>query len=200
MRASPDLWELPEERLTHSLTGKLEHNFYNRCPPAKRPRFLRGSSQHPSSPPLSPKEEPTTSKNTESQPPGTEDTKPAQTRKRFGKKSKAPKPEHDSSLLRALHTTFWLRWWGAGFLKLLADTLKTTTPLLNKVILTWLTNSYYYYRLTEAERTAAGITQQPKGIGYGIGLAVGLFAMQGMLRIPRCGRFLMYCSQRFRVW
>lgn len=58
------------------------------------------------------------------------------------------------------------------------DTLKTTTPLLNKVILTWLANSYIYHRLSDEEK-ASGIVPKPKGIGYGIGLAFGLFAMQG---------------------
>ena len=60
------------------------------------------------------------------------------------------------------------------------DTLKTTTPLLNKVILTWLTDSYVYARTTEAQRAVLG-SPKPKGIGYGIGLAVALFVMQGIL-------------------
>jgi ATP-binding cassette, subfamily C (CFTR/MRP), member 1 len=59
-----------------------------------------------------------------------------------------------------------------------ADTLKTTTPLLNKVLLTWLVNSYIYYRLSDEEK-AAGNIAKPKGVGYGIGLAFGLFVMQG---------------------
>lgn len=54
------------------------------------------------------------------------------------------------------------------------DTLKTTTPLLTKVILTWLTNSYLHHNVPES-----GVPKQ-KGIGYGVGLAIGLFAMQGM--------------------
>jgi len=51
--------------------------------------------------------------------------------------------------------------------------------LLTKVILTWLTDSYIYVRSTHAQRAVPGI-QKPQGIGYGIGLAVALFAMQGM--------------------
>jgi hypothetical protein len=58
------------------------------------------------------------------------------------------------------------------------DTLQTTTPLVNKVILTWLTDAYVYHRLTD-EQKAAGDVKQPQGIGYGIGLAFALFAMQG---------------------
>lgn len=58
-----------------------------------------------------------------------------------------------------------------------ADTLKTTTPLLNKVLLTWLTDAYFYVRTTEAQR-AALVISKPRGIGYGIGLAVALFVFQ----------------------
>ena len=56
------------------------------------------------------------------------------------------------------------------------DTMKTTTPLLNKVILDWLAESYLYGKLSDTERTAV---PKPRGIGYGIGLAFALFVMQG---------------------
>ena len=59
------------------------------------------------------------------------------------------------------------------------DTLKTITPLLNEIILTWLMDSYMYVRTTEAQRAVNGIPK-PRGIGYGIGLAVALFMMQGI--------------------
>lgn len=49
---------------------------------------------------------------------------------------------------------------------------------MNKVILTWLTNSYVYYKAGPAAAAAAGIAK-PQGIGYGIGLGFALFAMQG---------------------
>ncbi|THG96760.1 hypothetical protein EW026_g5132 [Hermanssonia centrifuga] len=77
----------------------------------------------------------------------------------------------------ALHNTFFWRWWIAGALKLFSDTLKTTTPLVNKVILTWLSASFAYYKLGPEAAAAEGITQ-PQGIGYGIGLAFALFVMQ----------------------
>ncbi len=57
-------------------------------------------------------------------------------------------------------------------------TLNTTTPLVNQVLLTWLTKSFVYFKATDAERTALGL-QKPQGIGYGIGLAFAIFAMQG---------------------
>jgi hypothetical protein len=58
------------------------------------------------------------------------------------------------------------------------ETLRTTTPLVNQILLTWLVNSYIYVRLTDEERQAFNIGK-PQGIGYGIGLAFALFAMQG---------------------
>ncbi|KAG6873111.1 hypothetical protein C0995_002774 [Termitomyces sp. Mi166 len=86
-------------------------------------------------------------------------------------------PVYDSSLFKALHAAFFKRIWIAGAFHLCSDTLKTTTPLLNKVILTWLTNSYIYYRLSD-EQKASGIIEKPQGIGYGVGLAFALFVMQ----------------------
>jgi ATP-binding cassette subfamily C (CFTR/MRP) protein 1 len=58
------------------------------------------------------------------------------------------------------------------------DTLKTTSPLLSKVFLAWLTEAYIYHRLPD-EVKASGQVKQPLAIGYGIGLAFALFAMQG---------------------
>ena len=119
----------------------------------------------------------------------------------FGKRKKKGldnEPKHDSSLLKALHSVFWIQFWLAGLLKfvsgvlsldclvagpfhsrlLVVDTLNTTTPLVNQVLLTWLTNSYIYFRASEDERTTLGL-QKPQGIGYGIGLAFAIFVMQG---------------------
>jgi ATP-binding cassette, subfamily C (CFTR/MRP), member 1 len=36
-----DLWQLPPPRLTQNLSDRVERNFFARCPPAKRPAFLR---------------------------------------------------------------------------------------------------------------------------------------------------------------
>lgn len=118
--------------------------------------------------------------------------------------------KYDASLLKAIHKTFFFRWWAAGILTLAAstwlmlvasyvyltvhlhlltavfrsgwpasDTLNTTTPLLNKRLLSWLGDSYAYWRLSPEEAAAAGLSR-PQGIGYGIGLAFALFVMQGM--------------------
>ena len=52
------------------------------------------------------------------------------------------------------------------------------TPLVNKVLLTWLTNTYVFYKAGPELAAAQGLSK-PQGIGYGIGIAFGLFAMQG---------------------
>ncbi|KIM72411.1 hypothetical protein PILCRDRAFT_16141 [Piloderma croceum F 1598] len=84
---------------------------------------------------------------------------------------------YDPSLLKALHRTFFIRWWSGGILFLLANTLQTTTPLVNKIMLTWLTDSYVYYCLTD-EQKAVGVITKPRGVGYGIGLVFALIVVQ----------------------
>jgi len=215
-----DLWTLPNDRLTSTLATEIEENFYARCPPELRPD-LAGSQS--SGPPASAKKEEARS---ESVPPSTpvEDKEKQeggmditttkwwswfQMRPKTFTIDSAGNKQYDSSLLKALHRTFFIRWWTGGILLLLAgefhctiflcqtlmtrfvcpsctDTLQTTSPLVNKVILTWLTDAYVYHRLTD-EQKATGHVKQPQGIGYGIGLAFALFAMQGPL--------LLYNSQ-----
>ncbi|KAI0700340.1 ATP-dependent bile acid permease [Cytidiella melzeri] len=85
--------------------------------------------------------------------------------------------KEDSSLAAALYMTFRWQWWIAGLLKLASDTLKTTTPLLNQRLLTWLTASYMFYKAGPEAAATAGMNK-PQGIGYGIGLAFALFALQ----------------------
>jgi hypothetical protein len=48
-----------------------------------------------------------------------------------------------------------------------------------RALLTWLIESYAWVRLTD-EQKAAGIISEPKGIGKGVGLSVGLFLMLRM--------------------
>ena len=46
MTISADLWELPLSQLTSVITDKTEKNFYSRCPPEKRPRFMNKETQN----------------------------------------------------------------------------------------------------------------------------------------------------------
>ena len=182
-----DLWELPQPRLTNTITADVERNFYSRCPSNKRPAFIHLLS---SDVPLSDSELGKTESISEGKGDKPGDVEPSKTEETTKK--------YDESLFKALHHTFFKRIWVSGFLLVISgkrkkklyfgmywffvtfayttDTLRTTTPLLNQVILTWLADSYVYFRLSDTERTAI---PKPRGIGYGIGLAFALFAMQG---------------------
>ncbi|KAJ7730232.1 multidrug resistance-associated ABC transporter [Mycena maculata] len=164
-----DLWELPEPRLTAQTTDALEKNFYPRCPPEQRPRVFRESEESVA--------ETTSAGSVDEKKGGTskESEEAPEKPRRFWQRK--PKKQFDSSLFLAIHRTFFWRIWTGGIFKLLSDTLKTTTPLLNKVILTWLAASYAYYNASEEER-ASGLIPKPRGIGYGIGLGCALFVMQ----------------------
>ncbi|KAG6873113.1 hypothetical protein C0995_002776 [Termitomyces sp. Mi166 len=153
-----DLWELPSDRLTSAVTDATEAQFYSRCEPDKRPRFMQSGQM-----PYDEKEEVETDKEHVNEP--------------TPKSSRKKKPRYDESLFYALLRTFASRICWAGSFKLCGDTLKTTTPLVSKVLLAWLTNSYVYHRLSD-EQKASGQFGKPQGIGYGIGVAFALFAMQ----------------------
>jgi len=182
--AKPDLWEFPEHLRTSSIANKVEANFFQRCPPEQRPSFLR-----PQTPDFLP-------------PPSLKDSVKASDHDLETSYDYVPggkkKPVYDSSLARALHETFFYRWWFAGLLKLgsgassrlilidgpflthnaYPDTLRATAPLVTRIFLAWLAKSYTYYHLTDAEK-AVPLSKRPQGIGYGIGLAFALFSMQG---------------------
>ncbi|KAF8815566.1 multidrug resistance-associated ABC transporter [Phlegmacium glaucopus] len=170
-----DLWELPKPRHTDTITANVERNFYSRCPSDKRPIPMRHS------PPDTPLDDLELSKTesdiavNEEKPENVEPSKPEQAT------DKSKEKKYDESLFKALHHTFFRRIWASAALLLISDTLRTTTPLLNKVLLTWLADSYVYFRLSDTERAAAASLGlfKPRGIGYGIGLAFALFVMQG---------------------
>ncbi|KAF8960708.1 ATP-dependent bile acid permease [Flammula alnicola] len=161
-----NFWELPASRHTVTITDTVERNYYSRCPPEKRPLFMRDTVSDDYKPPtmtataMQDREEKEETKSTADSP-------------------QKPSP-YDESLFKALCLAFKPRIWGSGILLLASDTLKTTTPLLNKVLITWLTESYVYFHLSETERAIAAAEgfSKPRGIGYGIGLSVALFVMQ----------------------
>lgn len=173
-----DLWSLPNDRLAAVITDQVELNFFSRCEPGTRPLLFQEPESNPSSSGKVNEQSEDANVNDEKFMPS-ESEPHAQTQRRrwFSKGSDRQKITYDASLVRALHRTFFLRIWVAGMLNLASDTLKTTTPLLTKVILNWLVNSYVYNRLSDQEK-ASGIIPKPKGVGYGIGLAFCLFVMQ----------------------
>lgn len=170
-----DFWTLPDKYLTSSITDRVERNFYARCPPEKRPLHLKAELLQEGEA----LEDTTSDTDVEEGTKEEKDTSAVPKPARGGKAKKAR--VYNESLFKAIMQTFSTQIWFAGFLKLGSDTLKTTTPLVNKVLLQWLTDSYVYHRLSEAERAAAvesGAMSKPRGIGFGIGLAFALFAMQ----------------------
>ena len=68
--------------------------------------------------------------------------------------------------------------WCLIWLTLILDTLRATTPLIAKAFLTWLVNVYAYHHF-DGSGNPASPPNKPQGVGYGIGLALALFAMQG---------------------
>ncbi|TFK49961.1 multidrug resistance-associated ABC transporter [Heliocybe sulcata] len=179
-----DFWCLPDTKSTANLSREVERNFYDRCPPEKRPSFLHNcdvdtsksvdTQQVAESDPEKPDSEAKVDNedarvgNNEAVP----DTKKTNT------ESKKGETKYDESLLLALNKTFFYIWWSGGVLKLGADALNITTPFVTRALLTYLTEAHAAYHLTPEEREAAGLTNV-RGIGYGIGLAIAIFVMQG---------------------
>ncbi|SJL01376.1 uncharacterized protein ARMOST_04697 [Armillaria ostoyae] len=160
-----DLWHLPQKYTTTSITDDVEINFYSRCPPEQRPFSLRHKFPSDIEHTWSPKESLGDVENTA-----------------LDTEKVAVRTVYDSSLTKALHRIFFIRFWSAGICRLAGDTLRTTTPLVTKLLLAWLTASYEYYRLPD-EQKASGVMDRPKGIQYGIGLGFAIFAMQATANV-----------------
>ncbi|KZT03607.1 multidrug resistance-associated ABC transporter [Laetiporus sulphureus 93-53] len=190
-----DLWQLPPERLTDALTDVVEREFYARCSPDKRPRFLRQAETNKNDRPIS---EQSTRIVTVEDEKSISDTEPVIDEKKDvdveanttpieelsqGTETSDTGHKYDESLLKALHNAYFSLWWTAGFLTLIGTMLNTTSPLVNQVILTWLEDVYIYWKLPESERV---VIDKPKGIGYGIGLAFALFVMQEASSLMTC--------------
>ncbi|KAI0635675.1 P-loop containing nucleoside triphosphate hydrolase protein [Trametes polyzona] len=75
-----------------------------------------------------------------------------------------------ASLTLALNDSIKWWFWSGGILKLIADCAQVTSPLLVKAIINFATDSYAAHR--------AGRYEDVPPIGKGIGLAIGLFALQ----------------------
>ena len=117
-----DLWELPTQRQTASLSDEIERNFYARCSPDKRPVEFRNLDSDP----------PTTSRpstaidddeelekggaDPEKVAPADDEVKTDEMKAGPKRKSKQ-KPKYDASLVKALHVTFFWRFWAGGILK-----------------------------------------------------------------------------------
>jgi ATP-binding cassette, subfamily C (CFTR/MRP), member 1 len=206
--SAPDLWQLPPPKLTARLAERVEGNFYARCPPEERPYFLQPPKGDPGSDVKEKGGKRDESADIEKRDSddvdikrgaSADDTVAAAPEVSKGKwqrprlstrptgttpTTRKGEPKYDRSLLRALHATFWVRWWSAGVARLCSDTLKTTAPLVNKAFLRWLSESYIWYKAGDALRQSGSISR-PAGVGHGIGLAFGLFLMQEVSSLVR---------------
>lgn len=79
------------------------------------------------------------------------------------------------------------------------DILRATTPLIAKAFLAWLVNVYAYQHFD-----GSGNSDKPQRVGYGIGLALALFAMQGGLYSCDLSRGMLllnpFFEQRQLAW
>lgn len=143
-----DLWNLARERQTDSLSAELEANFYARCPPEQRPHHYQepyatgepepasrrsGSDTFEEDYEAEEKVKPVTPDPDKPESDDIASTVQEEVIDDQGKgkdgpkaqsksKSKSKKPQYDASLAKALHKTFFWRFWIAGTLKLLSGT------------------------------------------------------------------------------
>ena len=118
-----DLWELPQPRLTNTITADVERNFYSRCPSNKRPAFIHLLS---SDVPLSDSELGKTESISEGKGDKPGDVEPSKTEETTKK--------YDESLFKALHHTFFKRIWVSGFLLVISGKRKKKTIFRNVLV------------------------------------------------------------------
>jgi len=102
-----DLWELDESRRSDAIASRLERNFYSRCPPEKRPRYLKEQEA------FTPTEEVTGEKLE----PGLSKSETPQ--EDLENNSEARRKVYDESLVFALEKTFRYHFWLGGILQLI---------------------------------------------------------------------------------
>ncbi|KAL9932849.1 hypothetical protein V8E36_008104 [Tilletia maclaganii] len=85
---------------------------------------------------------------------------------------RSKKPNYSESLFGALHEVFFYRFWAAGIIRLAADGLLTTSPLVTRALLEYLGQAYAF------AIAPPGTVPAPPPAARGWGLAIGLWAMQ----------------------
>jgi hypothetical protein len=99
-----DLWEFPRNFESSLITDEVEASFFKQCSPEQRSQLLRSKGQD--TPSLVGSMDEDLEKGSQSdgrKPRGQRETK---------------NPKYDLTLAKALHQTFFYRWWLAGLLKL----------------------------------------------------------------------------------
>ncbi|KZS99623.1 uncharacterized protein LAESUDRAFT_765334 [Laetiporus sulphureus 93-53] len=149
------------------LTDVVEREFYARCSPYKRPRFLRQAETNKNDRLISEQSARFVTIEDEKR---ISDTKPVIDEKKdidveanatateeLSQRTETSDTDHryDESLLKALHNAYLNLWWTAGFLTLVGTMLNT-----------------------QAAREQ--MIDKPKGVGYGVGLAFALCHARGL--------------------
>ncbi|KAB5591062.1 Oligomycin resistance ATP-dependent permease YOR1 [Ceratobasidium theobromae] len=179
---SEDLWELDVKRQAAVCGDRVEQLFYERCPPRKRPPHMRTSS--PKSAPGK-KTEDRDLESAESASGGaatpTEghpqraDSDNVEDDHSTADEAWVPLRKHpnkwDQSLVRAINRAFFWRFWSAGLFKAVGDVLNATTPVVTRLLLTYLGEAYYYSRGVPG-------APKPRAASYGFGLAIAVAVMQ----------------------
>ncbi|CAG7850245.1 Canalicular multispecific organic anion transporter 1 AltName: Full=ATP-binding cassette sub-family C member 2; AltName: Full=Canalicular multidrug resistance protein; AltName: Full=Multidrug resistance-associated protein 2 [Serendipita indica DSM 11827] len=143
-----DLWVLDDPRLSENLGARLERNFYERCPPEKRPRHIQEQGI------LSARDERFGARGERSSETSEKESPEEIEHGLTPEEEKRRKKAYDEALVFALEKTFRYKFWMGGIVQLIGDSLSTTSPLVTKALL----NS--------------------SSTRKGIGLAFGLFLMQ----------------------
>ncbi|KAL7425014.1 hypothetical protein Q5752_000701 [Cryptotrichosporon argae] len=84
---------------------------------------------------------------------------------------------YDMSLLRAMYQTVWKRWWLGVVLKGAGACLQVTAPLVTQLIISQLDRAHMYHAARASGSSTTGLAR-PQSVGYGVGLAFGLFGME----------------------
>ncbi|ELU40989.1 cadmium ion transporter [Rhizoctonia solani AG-1 IA] len=169
---SEDLWDLNTQKQASVCGDRIERLFYERCPPRKRPSYMRPFANN-----IVPEAE-------------REDLEKAEASSCEAATMGEKRPQieapwiplfnhinkWDQSLLRALNRAFFWRFWTAGLFKGVADVLNATTPVVTRLLLTYLSEAYYHSRGTPG-------APQPRSASYGFALAIAVAAMQEGQRI-----------------
>lgn len=106
------------------MTDLMEINFYGRCSPEQRPVTLRGkfpdAKEDEDSVKVDTVEDKLGADEKSAEGSSTPPIVDGQVPRNYSSKPKkgSKKPIYDASLVKALHTTFFIRWWTSGLLKL----------------------------------------------------------------------------------
>ncbi|KAH7339705.1 P-loop containing nucleoside triphosphate hydrolase protein [Rhizoctonia solani] len=174
---SEDLWELDVKRQASVSGDRVERLFYERCAPRKRPPHMRSSETKTTPEDLEKAETSSGDAATiaEKRP---QDENPNKATSNQGPEIEEPwiplrnhPNKWDQSLVRALNRAFFWRFWTAGLFKCVADVLNATTPIVTRLLLTYLGQAYYYSRGVPG-------APQPRSASYGFGLAIAVAVMQ----------------------